>query len=279
MSYMAPEIHLGKAYKGELVDTFAAAIILFIMLSQRPPFGSAAQSDPHYQLLAAGRADLFWKAHEQCKGSDNLFSSDFKDLFEKMTCLNPKQRLTAEQALKHSWLKAPAANQGDLFKEFSQRKEKVDEKVKKEQDERRKERAQANNAVGKIRVRRGHAEDCEELDEFKLEEAKLELLPFDEYCQAKQTQFFSSSMCTLIFRDLIKYLQNNNIKDYCVSRNQWKLKFSVPEKNLKVTCSILHVDLNKVCVEFVRPFGDQLAFFSLYQDIEKHLQMHNDLTH
>lgn len=30
-SYMAPEIHLGKAYTGQAVDLFAAAIILFIM--------------------------------------------------------------------------------------------------------------------------------------------------------------------------------------------------------------------------------------------------------
>jgi len=32
-SYMAPEIHLGKPYKGEHVDLFAAGIILFIMLT------------------------------------------------------------------------------------------------------------------------------------------------------------------------------------------------------------------------------------------------------
>ena len=29
MSYMAPELHLEKAYKGEIVDLFAAGIILF----------------------------------------------------------------------------------------------------------------------------------------------------------------------------------------------------------------------------------------------------------
>jgi serine/threonine protein kinase len=47
-AYMAPEIHLGKAYQGPVVDLFAAAIILFIMLTQRPPFQSADPKDPHY---------------------------------------------------------------------------------------------------------------------------------------------------------------------------------------------------------------------------------------
>jgi len=40
-SYMAPEIHLGKSYSGASVDLFAAAIILFIMVTKRPPFYSA----------------------------------------------------------------------------------------------------------------------------------------------------------------------------------------------------------------------------------------------
>lgn len=40
-SYKAPELHLGKKYTGEGNDLFASAVILFTMLSQRPPFGIA----------------------------------------------------------------------------------------------------------------------------------------------------------------------------------------------------------------------------------------------
>lgn len=60
MSYMAPEIHLGKPYTGPGVDLFASAIILFVMLSQRPPFDSANPVDAHYRLLGADRPDLFF---------------------------------------------------------------------------------------------------------------------------------------------------------------------------------------------------------------------------
>jgi len=55
-SYMAPEIHLNKDYEGARVDLFASAIILFVILTQRPPFTSANPQDPHYRLIAAGSA-------------------------------------------------------------------------------------------------------------------------------------------------------------------------------------------------------------------------------
>lgn len=57
---MAPEIHLGKPYEGPAVDILASGIILFVMLTQRPPFNQASPDDPHYRLLIGKRADLFW---------------------------------------------------------------------------------------------------------------------------------------------------------------------------------------------------------------------------
>ena len=48
MSYMAPEIHLGKKYDGARVDLFASAITLFTIVARRPPFASANPKDPHY---------------------------------------------------------------------------------------------------------------------------------------------------------------------------------------------------------------------------------------
>jgi len=57
---MAPEIHLEKPYQGSQVDVFAAGIIIFVMLTQRPPFSKGSTEDPHYRLIAGKRADLFW---------------------------------------------------------------------------------------------------------------------------------------------------------------------------------------------------------------------------
>lgn len=40
-NYMAPEILLGQEYEGRSIDIFAAAVILFIMVSEHPPFTAA----------------------------------------------------------------------------------------------------------------------------------------------------------------------------------------------------------------------------------------------
>lgn len=41
LDYMAPEIHLGQPYDGKSDDLFAAGIIIFMMLTARPPFRTA----------------------------------------------------------------------------------------------------------------------------------------------------------------------------------------------------------------------------------------------
>merc|ERR1712048_1468895 len=87
-SYMAPEIHLNKPYEGAKVDLFASAIILFVILTQRPPFSSANPKDPHYRLIAANHADVFWQAHAEAEDGNDIYSPEFKDLFEKMLALN-----------------------------------------------------------------------------------------------------------------------------------------------------------------------------------------------
>ena len=48
VSYMAPEIHRGDKYDGKAVDVFAAAIILFVILTQRPPFEVGRDDNVHY---------------------------------------------------------------------------------------------------------------------------------------------------------------------------------------------------------------------------------------
>ena len=45
LNYMAPEIHLGMPYKGQLVDIFASGIIMFMMVSATPPFNEAKPTD------------------------------------------------------------------------------------------------------------------------------------------------------------------------------------------------------------------------------------------
>lgn len=62
-SYMAPELHLKLCYEGAKVDIFAAGIVLFITVAQRPPFCSARRTDLLFCLLAKGNHDEFWSLH------------------------------------------------------------------------------------------------------------------------------------------------------------------------------------------------------------------------
>lgn len=99
MNYMAPEIILGGSYEGSIIDLFAAGIILFVMLTRRPPFVSANPKDETsaYRLLAVGQGAVFWQLHAQAENGEDIYSAEFKDLFEKMMTLKPSKRLSIEE--------------------------------------------------------------------------------------------------------------------------------------------------------------------------------------
>jgi serine/threonine protein kinase len=105
-SYMAPEIHARRPYIGASVDLFASAIILFIMVTQHPPFFRAEPNDSFYRLICANRADLFWKAHSKNKTPD-FFSEDFKTLITGMLQFDPAHRLSMAEVKAHPWLQGP----------------------------------------------------------------------------------------------------------------------------------------------------------------------------
>ena len=99
---MAPEIHNEEPYEGAVVDLFAAGVILFIMRSGHPPFGSATISDPYYKLFSK-KPKKFWKFHEKTLGK-GYYSKEFKDLLNKMFAYKPKDRLTLKGVMKSPFM-------------------------------------------------------------------------------------------------------------------------------------------------------------------------------
>ena len=124
--YMAPEIHMNKAYEGAQVDVVAFGIIMFVALTQRPPFAEASPDDPHYRLLIGKRSDMFWTAHAEAEDGDDIYSKEFKNLFEGCVAFNPKERLTVAQIRAHPWMKGPIPTLASVKEEFDQRKAVVD---------------------------------------------------------------------------------------------------------------------------------------------------------
>lgn len=126
---MAPEIHARSPYIGTSVDIFAAAIILFIMFTQHPPFTKAEPTDPFYRLICANRADLFWKAHSKNKPNGAaFFPEDFKNLITACLQFNPAARPSMADILNSKWLvDGDCATLVEIHKEFLERKLKIDQ--------------------------------------------------------------------------------------------------------------------------------------------------------
>lgn len=124
--YMAPEIHLGEAYSGQSVDLFACGIILFTMLTRRVPFNRAHPTDPHYYYLVSN-PDNFWASHANAEGGENIYSDEFKDLFEKMMSFDPNLRPSLEEVLCHPFMMGDLPTRDQIHAEFTQRRSIVKE--------------------------------------------------------------------------------------------------------------------------------------------------------
>jgi len=138
-SYMAPEIHAGKAYSGTAVDIFACGVILFIMISGNPPFLKAdPKCDSYYKLFKTNEQFTFWNAHmnhmtEQV-GQEGFYSEEFIDLMNGMFAYNPQNRPTIEQIKAHPWYNGPIADIQTLKAEFYERRVMVEEEIRKQRE-------------------------------------------------------------------------------------------------------------------------------------------------
>jgi len=94
--YVAPEILADEKYD-EKVDVFSAGVILYILLTGGSPFYSESYSD-------------ILRKNQDCQINYNFrefghrISPPAVDLMKKMLVKDPKQRITAQEALEHEWI-------------------------------------------------------------------------------------------------------------------------------------------------------------------------------
>ena len=93
--YIAPEV-LKKHYD-EKCDLWSCGVIMYILLSGRPPFGGDNDKEIMEKVIV-GKYDL------ETSPFDKLSNSG-KDLIKKLLKIKPTERLSAEQALSHQWFK------------------------------------------------------------------------------------------------------------------------------------------------------------------------------
>ncbi|CAG8697048.1 170_t:CDS:2, partial [Racocetra persica] len=97
--YMAPEI-FKKSGHGKPVDMWAIGVITYFLLCGYPPF---EREDSYEEMQAILRADYKFEPPEYWEGITDCA----KKFISSLLVINPDQRLTAEQALEHEWLREP----------------------------------------------------------------------------------------------------------------------------------------------------------------------------
>jgi len=93
--YIAPEV-LKKHYN-EKCDVWSCGVIMYILLSARPPFGGEDDNEI-MERVSTGKYDLESPPF-------NKLSKNSLDLIKRLLTMDPDQRISAEQALNHPWFK------------------------------------------------------------------------------------------------------------------------------------------------------------------------------
>jgi calcium/calmodulin-dependent protein kinase I len=95
--FVAPEILMRKGYD-QAADMWSVGCIIYLLLSGNLPFMGRSQKEL-FRKIVAGSFDF-----DEAEWED--ISEDAKDLVRKLLVLNPDDRITASDAVRHKWLKA-----------------------------------------------------------------------------------------------------------------------------------------------------------------------------
>jgi len=97
--YVSPEI-LRKIPYGTKTDMWSIGVIFFILLGGYPPFQNADQSK-QFDNIKKGQykfIDKYW----------GTVTDEAKSLINSLLCVDPRERISAEDAMKHPWMQIDA---------------------------------------------------------------------------------------------------------------------------------------------------------------------------
>lgn len=276
-SYMAPEIHMKQKYSGQSVDLFAAGIVLFIMVTQHPPFAMATPKDPHYKTISANRVDLFWKLHSRNKpGGLDFFSESFRDLITSMLSFDPTHRPSLAEIKEHPWYTGEVPTYEDVKMEFMSRKAKLDSENMQD-DAPMPSGAPDPSVFTNHTVHRGVGGELESDNSLpSLKREAAEYVPeFKRY-----TQFFSTSDINELFNTLALFAEKVTT-EFNFDDDQYSVRLNVLEEDTKVTMTVnlLKVESEeKYCIEAVKNSGDRFVFNKLYNKLKLFFGGHANTT-
>lgn len=286
--YMAPEILDKTPYQGQVVDLFACGVILFIMLTQHPPFAMANSDDMYYKLLATQRSDLFWKAHSQRKPA-GFFTDEFKDLITCMLQLHPHQRLCMADIIGHPWMQGEVSEREEVVAEFQKRHEINKARATEEEDKKMAVKAKRANRRGEQIAANVYlsTDDLTEEESKDPHVIKLDMKPYNAEL-TKTTAFFTDYSPEAILKLLTDSLQNSHTP-FDISTKTWKVTYTKTrdedkneEKDLVIKeqaiiqIELFDADNGRICVEFKRKQGSSMVFYDQFNMLRDELAYCNN---
>ncbi|GAB5364358.1 hypothetical protein AAMO2058_000963000 [Amorphochlora amoebiformis] len=115
LSYMAPEVCNGKQQTAA-VDVWSLGVCAFIFVTGFPPYVEPTPNDYWFRTLTMN-TKLFWMAHERHAN----FSSDFKNVIERLLCKDPKKRITLKELRQHKWMQTDCLSDEEMRQAFAAR--------------------------------------------------------------------------------------------------------------------------------------------------------------
>mmetsp|Transcript_16608 Transcript_16608/g.25397 ORF Transcript_16608/g.25397 Transcript_16608/m.25397 type:complete len:400 (+) Transcript_16608:85-1284(+) len=97
-NYISPEVLARVPFDGFAIDTWAAGIMLFIMIVGLPPFDVASPEDPRYRMVTQGGLKIMLQKWNR------PISDQAAHLLQGMLREHPGDRLTFGQVMEHPWV-------------------------------------------------------------------------------------------------------------------------------------------------------------------------------
>ena len=102
-AYIAPEILANKGYDGFGVDVWSSGVVLYTMLSGMVPFKANNLNDLQNMIITGNYKEI------------HGISKECNDLLNKLLQINPKKRISIDEALNHPWINGNDDNKLTLF--------------------------------------------------------------------------------------------------------------------------------------------------------------------
>ena len=92
-AYIAPEIISDRGYQGFSADIWSLGVLLYTLLCGSVPFKAQEMQVLHDQIVNG------------CFEVPQCLSPEARDLIRRMLVVNPKERISISEILKHAWIK------------------------------------------------------------------------------------------------------------------------------------------------------------------------------